>query len=339
MVIYLIIFFVLIIIGIIIYFIFKRNKKNDNEINNERELNDNIYISEIEKKNDNKIKNSEEMNELEEPLINKNKTENNNIEQFNIKEKNKDVKKQEKIYTPPQIENNIIDLNKNNEQKIDINPQQINEEPIIKKEEPLIKKEEPIIKKEEPFIKKEEPIIKKEEPIIKKEEPIIKKEEPIIKKEVPIEEPAIKKKQLNIIVPSIEKPPEQLPTLNNLINSQFNLPKKVEEEKIISEEISVSQSEDFSNGKKHKLKDRLKKAKMLAHINNEISVQKSSTIAQKANELEKVLSQNDHANTLPTLESEIIQQNEVNVLEKKTTLTKKKKKSNRYFDENDEEQK
>ena len=339
MVIYLIIFFVLIIIGIIIYFIFKRNKKNDNEINNERELNDNIYISEIEKKNDNKIKNSEEMNELEEPLINKNKTENNNIEQFNIKEKNKDVKKQEKIYTPPQIENNIIDLNKNNEQKIDINPQQINEEPIIKKEEPLIKKEEPIIKKEEPFIKKEEPIIKKEEPIIKKEEPIIKKEEPIIKKEVPIEEPAIKKKQLNIIVPSIEKPPEQLPTLNNLINSQFNLPKKVEEEKIISEEISVSQSEDFSNGKKHKLKDRLKKAKMLAHINNEISVQKSSTIAQKANELEKVLSQNDHANTLPTLESEIIQQNEIKVLDKKTTITKKKKKSNRYFDENEEEQK
>lgn len=318
MVIYLIIFFVLIIIGIIIYFIFKRNKKNDNEINNERELNDNIYISEIEKKNDNKIKNSEEMNELEEPLINKNKTENNNIEQFNIKEKNKDVKKQEKIYTPPQIENNIIDLNKNNEQKIDINPQQINEEPIIKKEEPLIKKEEPIIKKEEPFIKKEEPIIKKE---------------------VPIEEPAIKKKQLNIIVPSIEKPPEQLPTLNNLINSQFNLPKKVEEEKIISEEISVSQSEDFSNGKKHKLKDRLKKAKMLAHINNEISVQKSSTIAQKANELEKVLSQNDHANTLPTLESEIIQQNEIKVLDKKTTITKKKKKSNRYFDENEEEQK
>jgi cbb3-type cytochrome oxidase subunit 3 len=339
MVIYLIIFFVLIIIGIIIYFIFKRNKKNDNEINNENELNDNIYISEIEKKNDNKIKNSEEMNELEEPLINKNKTEDNNIEQFNIKEKNKDVKKQEKIYTPPQIENNIIDLNKNNEQKIDINPQQINEEPIIKKEEPIIKKEEPIIKKEEPIIKKEEPIIKKEEPIIKKEEPIIKKEEPIIKKEVPIEEPAIKKKQLNIIVPSIEKPPEQLPTLNNLINSQFNLPKKVEEEKIISEEISVSQSEDFSNGKKHKIKDRLKKARMLAHINNEISVQKSSTIAQKANELEKVLSQNDHANTLPTLESEIIQQNEVNVLEKKTTLTKKKKKSNRYFDENDEEQK
>jgi hypothetical protein len=304
MVIYLIIFFVLIIIGIIIYFIFKRNKKNDNEINNERELNDNIYISEIEKKNDYKIKNSEEMNELEEPLINKNKTENNNIEQFNIKEKNKDVKKQEKIYTPPQIENNIIDLNKNNEQKIDINPQQINEELIIKKEEP-----------------------------------IIKKEEPIIKKEVPIEEPAIKKKQLNIIVPPIEKPPEQLPTLNNLINSQFNLPKKVEEEKIISEEISVSQSEDFSNGKKHKIKDRLKKAKMLAHINNEISVQKSSTIAQKANELEKVLSQNDHANTLPTLESEIIQQNEIKVLDKKTTITKKKKKSNRYFDENEEEQK
>jgi len=332
MVIYLIIFFVLIIIGIIIYFIFKRNKKNDNEINNERELNDNIYISEIEKKNDNKIKNSEEMNELEEPLINKNKTENNNIEQFNIKEKNKDVKKQEKIYTPPQIENNIIDLNKNNEQKIDINPQQINEEPIIKKEEPIIKKEEPIIKKEEP-------IIKKEEPIIKKEEPIIKKEEPIIKKEVPIEEPAIKKKQLNIIVPSIEKPPEQLPTLNNLINSQFNLPKKVEEEKIISEEISVSQSVDISNGKKPKLKDRLKKARMLAHINNEISVQKSSTIAQKANELEKVLSQNDHANTLPTLESEIIQQNEIKVLDKKTTITKKKKKSNRYFDENEEEQK
>ena len=315
----------MIIIGIIIYFIFKRNKKNDNEINNERELNDNIYISEIEKKNDNKIKNSEEMNELEEPLINKNKTENNNIEQFNIKEKNKDVKKQEKIYTPPQIENNIIDLNKNNEQKIDINPQQINEEPIIKKEEPIIKKEEPIIKKEEP--------------IIKKEEPIIKKEEPIIKKEVPIEEPAIKKKQLNIIVPPIEKPPEQLPTLNNLINSQFNLPKKVEEEKIISEEISVSQSEDFSNGKKHKIKDRLKKARMLAHINNEISVQKSSTIAQKANELEKVLSQNDHANTLPTLESEIIQQNEIKVLDKKTTITKKKKKSNRYFDENEEEQK
>ena len=258
------------------------------------------------------------MNELEEPLINKNKTENNNIEQFNIKEKNKDVKKQEKIYTPPQIENNIIDLNKNNEQKIDINPQQINEEPIIKKEEP---------------------IIKKEEPIIKKEEPIIKKEEPIIKKEVPIEEPAIKKKQLNIIVPPIEKPPEQLPTLNNLINSQINLPKKVEEEKIISEEISVSQSEDFSNGKKHKIKDRLKKARMLAHINNEISVQKSSTIAQKANELEKVLSQNDHANTLPTLESEIIQQNEIKVLDKKTTITKKKKKSNRYFDENEEEQK
>jgi hypothetical protein len=286
------------------------------------------------------------MNELEEPLINKNKTENNNIEQFNIKEKNNDIKKQEKNYIPPQIENNIIDLNKNNEQKIDINPQQIKEEliikkeePIIKKEEPIIKKEEPIIKKEEPIIKKEEPIIKKEEPIIKKEEPIIKKEEPNIKKEVPIEEPAIKKKKLNIIVPSIEKPPEQLPTLNNLINSQINLPKKVEEEKIISEEISVSQSVDISNGKKPKLKDRLKKARMLAHINIEVSVQKSSTIAQKANELEKVLSQNDHANTLPTLESEIIQQNEVNVLEKKTTLTKKKKKSNRYFDENDEEQK
>ena len=75
---------------------------------------------------------------------------------------------------------------------------------------------------------------------------------------------------------------------------------------------------------------------MLAHLNNEISVQKSTDIAQKANELEKVLNQNDHANTLPTLESEIIQSNEVNVLEKKTTITKKKKKSNRYFDEEEE---
>jgi hypothetical protein len=320
MVLYLIIFLVILIIGIIIYFIVKRNK-NENSNNNQSELKENF--SEIEKKNEIKSKNAEEMNELEEPLINnvkENVKDNKNIEQFDIKEKvdNNDKKIDDKTYIPPKIENNIDNSNKNNEEIIEVNNTENNKEPIIKKEEPIIKKEEPIIKKEEPIIKKEEPIIKKEEPIIKKEEPIIKKEEP-----------AIKKQQINITVPPVEKP---LPTLNNLINSNFN-PKQEEEKIIESEEISVSQSAEIP--KKTKLKDRLKKARMLANLGNDISVKKSTDIAQKANELEKVLSQKDHANTLPTLESEIIESNEVNVLEKKTTLTQKKKKSQRYFDENE----